>query len=375
MVGILLIIFLSQGGNLKVYRERLDSLSKELQKVRKEKAQIERKRYGIMEMLEKINQEEDILREVISKIEKQISFMEEEKAKKIEIIGKIKEYLDESKEDIKKGIIFLYKRANVSPLNLILYGGSPYTFYSGIKALSTKLKEEKVVLNKGIELLQELETRVESLRVREENLALLKESFEKRKGELVLLRIEKEKFLEERKKDERERERLIAELRKNMKRLNSIIRELEKRTKGKLFAKGFPKNVPKRNFSWPCNGKIYNSFGSIWHPLYKTRIKNNGVDILSEYDGKVKAAGSGVIEYANDFLGYGKLIIIDHGDGFFTIYGNLKDTYVVPGKAVREGEIIGVLGKDPLENLPLLHFEIRYGGKALDPLYFLKEAL
>lgn len=374
MVKFMILLFFISNGNLKLYRHKLDSLSRELEKVRKEKMMLEKEKYGVMEFLEKLNQEEEVLKELLEKIKAQISFMEEEKEKKLEIINKIRKYLEKSREDIKRGIIFLYKRRNISPLHLILYGGSPYTFYAGLKSLNEKFEEEKMILKRGIDLLKEIEERVESLKVRENTLLLLKENFEKREEELVKIKSEKTELLEKLKKDERDREKLLAELRENMERLNQIIRNLEKERK-KIFAGEFPKNIPRRNFLWPCDGKVYSSFGTIWHPLYKTKIKNNGVDILSEDGARVKAAGSGIVEYASNFLGYGKLVIIDHGDGFFTIYGNLKEVYVKAGSSVAEGEIIGLLGKDPLENLPLLHFEIRYGGKAVDPLYFLKEAL
>jgi septal ring factor EnvC (AmiA/AmiB activator) len=369
MGNILLIIIFSFNGNLKAYKEKLDSLNKELDKLRKEKLEIEREKISIISTLEKINEEEGILNEIISKIEKQIEFMEMEKSKKEESLNKIKKYIEESKEEIKKSIVFLYKRGKFSPLNLILYSRSPYTFYSGMKALNLKLQREKMVLDKGIDFLKEISARIESLKIREENLKVLRNDFEERKRELSETKIEKEKFLSEIKKDEKKREKLISELKENIERLNKIIEEIEK----KIFAKEFPYEIPKKNFLWPINGKIYNYFGTIWHPIYKTKIKNNGIDILSEIGSDVRAAESGIVEYADEFLGYGKLIIINHTDGFFTIYGNLKEIFVYVGKPVSKGEIVGKLGKDIIEDLPLLHFEIRYGGKPVDPLYFLKE--
>jgi septal ring factor EnvC (AmiA/AmiB activator) len=369
MGNILLIIIFSFNGNLKTYKEKLDSLNKELDKLRKEKLEIEREKISIISTLEKINEEEGILNEIISKIEKQIEFMEMEKSKKEESLNKIKKYIEESKEEIKKSIVFLYKRGKFSPLNLILYSRSPYTFYSGMKALNLKLQREKMVLDKGIDFLKEISARIESLKIREENLKVLRNDFEERKKELSETKIEKEKFLSEIKKDEKKREKLISELKENIERLNKIIEEIEK----KIFAKEFPYEIPKKNFLWPINGKIYNYFGTIWHPIYKTKIKNNGIDILSEIGSDVRAAESGIVEYADEFLGYGKLIIINHTDGFFTIYGNLKEIFVYVGKPVSKGEIVGKLGKDIIEDLPLLHFEIRYGGKPVDPLYFLKE--
>ncbi len=369
MGSILLIIILCFNGNLKTYKEKLDSLNKELDKLRKEKFEIERKKISIISALEKINQEEEILNEIISKIEKQVEFMEMEKLKKEESLNRIKKYIEESKNEIKKSIIFLYKRGKFSPLNLILYSRSPYTFYSGMKALNLKLQREKMVLDKGIDFLKEITTRIETLKIREKNLKILKDDFEERKKELSEIKIEKEKFLSEIKKDEKKREKLISELKENIERLNKIIKEIEK----KIFAKEFSYEIPKKNFLWPINGKIHNYFGTIWHPIYKTKIKNNGIDILSEIGSNVRAAESGIVEYADEFLGYGKLIIINHTDGFFTVYGNLKEIFVYVGKPVSKGEILGTLGKDIIEDLPLLHFEIRYGGKPVDPLYFLKE--
>ncbi|MEO0240224.1 MAG: peptidoglycan DD-metalloendopeptidase family protein [candidate division WOR-3 bacterium] len=374
MIDIFLIFIISINGNLRTYKEKLDSLKKELEKVRKEKIESEREKISIMGTIEKINEEEKLLREIISKVEKQVEFMEIEKKKKNEVIDKIKKYIEGSRSKMKRSIIFLYKRGKFSPLNLILYGFSPYTFYSYIKGIDIKLKEEKMVLNKGIEFLKELEEKVESLKVKEENLRILKNDLENRELELTSLKEEKEKLLEEIKKDERKREKLVSELKESIKKLNKIISEIEKKLKREIFGKEIAE-IPKKDFAWPINGKVHNYFGTIWHPVYKTKIKNNGIDILSEIGKEVKASSSGIVEYAGDFLGYGKLVIIDHTDGFFTIYGNLDEIYVTVGKAVSKGEIIGRLGKDMLEDLPLLHFEIRYGGKPIDPLYFLKEIL
>lgn len=369
-----LLLFIIINSNLKTYKEKLDSLKKELEKVRREKVEIEREKISIIGTIEKINEEEKLLREIISKIEKQVEFIKREKEKKNEVIDKIKKYIEGSKSEIKKSIIFLYKRRKISPLNLILYGFSPYTFYSYIKGIDMKLKEERMVLNKGIEFLKELEEKVESLKVKEQNLKILKNDLENRELELLTLKEEKEKFLEDIKKDEKKREKLISELKESIEKLNEIVKEMERKLKRKIFGKEIGE-IPKKNFAWPIKGKVYNYFGTIWHPVYKTKIKNNGIDILSQIGEEVKAASSGIVEYASDFLGYGKLIIIDHTDGFFTIYGNLDEIYVTVGKTVSKGETIGRLGKDPLEDLPLLHFEIRYGGKPVDPLYFLMEIL
>jgi septal ring factor EnvC (AmiA/AmiB activator) len=80
----------------------------------------------------------------------------------------------------------------------------------------------------------------------------------------------------------------------------------------------------------------------------------------------------GEVRYAGWFRGYGKIVIVDHGDRWFTVSGHLDQLAVGPGDAVAEGEVIGTVGETGSLSGPALYFEIRRGGQAEDPVHWLR---
>jgi murein hydrolase activator len=89
------------------------------------------------------------------------------------------------------------------------------------------------------------------------------------------------------------------------------------------------------------------------------------VDIKAGQSAAVHAVAAGRVVYADQFLGYGNLVIVDHGSGFYTLYSNLTEMSLQVGAAVAAGTQVGVVAD-------YLHFEIRKDGKSVDPLDWLK---
>jgi len=117
---------------------------------------------------------------------------------------------------------------------------------------------------------------------------------------------------------------------------------------------------------WPVEGggNITSRFGwrgRDWHPA---------VDIAAPEGTPVRAADSGVVTFAGWEAGYGRLIIIDHGDGLTTRYGHLSRILVQPGDRVERGQVIGSVGQTGRATGPHLHFEVRIGGEARNPLQY-----
>ncbi|MCX6050478.1 MAG: LysM peptidoglycan-binding domain-containing M23 family metallopeptidase [Chloroflexi bacterium] len=128
-----------------------------------------------------------------------------------------------------------------------------------------------------------------------------------------------------------------------------------------------PDNATKGagSFSWPTSGEISQKYWS-GHPA---------VDISSWTGNPVKAADSGYVALASSGgswnTGYGNYIIIDHGNGFTTLYAHLSSVFVKPGENVARGEQIGLVGNTGHSTGPHLHFEIRYQGVQRNPSTYL----
>jgi murein DD-endopeptidase MepM/ murein hydrolase activator NlpD len=127
---------------------------------------------------------------------------------------------------------------------------------------------------------------------------------------------------------------------------------------------------------WPVNGRLLSGFGRRVDPFSDESEANNefhsGVDISAAMGTSVHAAADGIVEYAaNNGDGYGKQVIIDHGNGLQTRYAHLSRFEVIPGQEIRRGEILGFSGNTGRVTSPHLHYEVRRGGVAVNPYPFL----
>ena len=118
-------------------------------------------------------------------------------------------------------------------------------------------------------------------------------------------------------------------------------------------------------FVWPANGVVSSPFGPRWGRMHE------GLDIAAPTGRPVRAAKAGVVITAAASGAYGNLIVVDHGGGEQTRYAHLSAFAVATGTPVAIGQVIGRIGNTGRSTGPHLHFEIRFGGAAVDPLPYL----
>jgi murein hydrolase activator len=114
-------------------------------------------------------------------------------------------------------------------------------------------------------------------------------------------------------------------------------------------------------------GEVTAPFGKFKHPEFAAEVFRNGIDIDAPIGEEIKAVEKGRIIYAERFSGYGKMVIVDHGERYFTIYGHLAEIFKKTGNEVRRGEVIGKVGEGDLVRGATLYFEMRKDGRSLDP--------
>lgn len=118
-------------------------------------------------------------------------------------------------------------------------------------------------------------------------------------------------------------------------------------------------------FDWPVDGKITSRYG------YRNGRRHDGLDISAARGTAVKAAADGEVVFADRLRGYGNLILVKHEDNYFTAYAHNSRNLKKRGSVVKKGEIIARVGTTGRVSGPHLHFEIRMGSDAQDPLNFL----
>lgn len=123
---------------------------------------------------------------------------------------------------------------------------------------------------------------------------------------------------------------------------------------------------------WPVEGRITGSFGERIDPFNGEGAFHSGVDISTPYGSRVIAPADGVVTFADFYSGYGRLIEIEHSQGFITRYGHLASFAVTPGQTIHRGQVIGYVGLSGRSTGPHLHYEVWIHNNPVNPYHFLR---
>jgi murein DD-endopeptidase MepM/ murein hydrolase activator NlpD len=126
-----------------------------------------------------------------------------------------------------------------------------------------------------------------------------------------------------------------------------------------------PKKPPSTSLIWPVAGPINSPFGARWGTVHQ------GIDIGAASGVPIRAAAAGTVFYSGVMDGYGNVILIDHGKGMVTLYAHQSQLIAGVGATVAQGQTIGLVGSTGHSTGPHLHFEVRIGGVAYDPMAYL----
>jgi cell division protein FtsX/septal ring factor EnvC (AmiA/AmiB activator) len=123
---------------------------------------------------------------------------------------------------------------------------------------------------------------------------------------------------------------------------------------------------------FPVKGRIKSSYGPYRHPRLNVPAFRNGIEIAAERGEPVKAVHAGTTLYASWFKGYGNVVIIDHGDHFYSVYAHLEDVFKSVDNRVEAGDVIATAGDYGAMGATGLYFELRHHDRPLDPLEWLR---
>jgi septal ring factor EnvC (AmiA/AmiB activator) len=162
------------------------------------------------------------------------------------------------------------------------------------------------------------------------------------------------------------KEQELAQSLEDEKRLQRVLTTIREALPDLLAAPGQRKAFAhlKGHLHWPTSGRIQDIFGK---PRDSGKTKSNGVLIHAEEGRDIRAVSYGRVAYADWLRGYGLLLILDHGDGYMSLYGHNQSLHKETGEWVETGEVIASVGKSGGEDNPSLYFEIRHNGKPANP--------
>jgi septal ring factor EnvC (AmiA/AmiB activator) len=183
-------------------------------------------------------------------------------------------------------------------------------------------------------------------------------------------------------------EEAAAELERTARRIQSLLAELERRRRAEEEArrKGLPPGsvaplepyagdfaASEGKLPWPVRGELVGRYGNEKHPKFGTVTFNSGIDIAAPLGTDVHSVAKGRVDHVSeDYGSYGEMLILNHGDGYYTLYAHLSAATVSRGQDVAAGQVIGRVGDTGSLKGSILHFEVRKGRSALNPIAWLR---
>lgn len=194
----------------------------------------------------------------------------------------------------------------------------------------------------------------------EDDLAIL----EGRRGQQALIKAELDKR-------RRALEAEFAQWERETSDLVSFIQAEKYRQKAAEWVRAQEEAAGTSGYVWPTAGTVSSGYGNRLHPILGVYRLHRGVDLGTAHSQPVYAARAGYVITAGPWGGYGNAVVIEHGDGFTSVYAHLSAVTVSAGILVSALDQVGNLGSTGLSTGPHLHFEIRRDGVAVDPLEYL----
>jgi septal ring factor EnvC (AmiA/AmiB activator) len=201
-----------------------------------------------------------------------------------------------------------------------------------------------------------------------------KQTTEKQLAEMKSVKKEKKVYLAKITHEKESYEHALQELERSASRIDSLLRELEQRRRAAAARPqtgGTALRGVKGALPWPADGSIISFFGRQKHPTFNTYVQRRGIEIKTIEGSAIHAVMPGSVVYADWLKGYGLVIILDHENGFFSLYAHASKILTTVGAQVGPGQAIGETGDTGMTGENTLYFELRQGAEPIDPLQWL----
>jgi len=358
---------------IKKEKAALGKIAAEIKKNQQGKRRAKKKERSILRSLEKLDRRISLARKEVALIEIKIRQKEQEEAV---LSAEIKSASAEIKKT--QAVVFghlrrLYKEKQGASLKILTASKDYPEFLRRLHYLETLSEKEEGLLSsfkKEHEVLFKKKQEMAALRSRlVEDREVLAEKLDERRAE----RKKKRRFLARIRKEQRLYEQVLSEMAVSSKKIRGIIHSLQGR-KSRLQA-SLPERFSRKRgqLSWPNEGRIVSRFGKQKHPKFDTTVYRKGIEIAPGRQEQVRAIFGGSVVYADWFRGYGMMVIIDHGENYYSLYAHLEKLLVGVGEKVSTRRVIGTVGKTGLSQGTRLYFEIRHQGDPVNPLRWLKK--
>lgn len=267
--------------------------------------------------------------------------------------------------------VALYKAGEIGPLRWVFSEGSLRDRVSRVQVLQLLVDHDDRLIRRYADERAQLEQARAGADQAAARRDEARERLQTRSRELEQERRTKRVLLAGVRRDRASERALLNELEAAARELEQTLDELQ-RDPPPAGSAGHGFAAAKGRLEPPVQGAVVRSFGRVVDAEYRTQTFRKGIDFEVALGEPVYAIAAGQVRFADWFRGYGRMVILDHGDGYFSVSGHLDDVAVEVGQAIAAGDPIGRAGETGSLLGPRLYLEIRKGSEALDPAEWLR---
>jgi septal ring factor EnvC (AmiA/AmiB activator) len=350
--------------DLEDSRRRLEELERRIGEAARSLEEKQSSIRGIVADLQAVEQEESRIRRRMAALSRETVSLEERLAARTAEMEELKGRIARSEVQVRHRLAVLYKGGEAGALRLLFAADSP-----------ARAAEDQDFLRRIVRRDRELIAEFRGDLAAQEDLARqLAELHAQRQGALENLRQDQDSLrralrlkgnlLARAKRDESELGRELKELRERAARLESLVKKLESGKGRKYTPTDGPFASQRGRLPWPVAGEVRVGFGRSRHAQLATLHESQGIEIAVVDERPITAVWPGRVLFAAPFRGFGQLLILDHGDGYYTLYAQASRLVRKVGDQVGGGEILAYSGHEGARGV---YFEIRHHGIPLDP--------
>lgn len=383
MAAILCAAAVSMGSGLHTYAGELDDLQSEYDRLEQEQEQIEENLQNAktekerqLEIKKQLDVQITLTREQLDTLDQRLSMLEDAIEEKEDEIAEKEKEIDENKSLFEDRLRSMQVNNTTSTLGLLFGSDSFSEFLSRSESIKRITQHDKDLVDKLVQNRKDIISAKEEIEADKEEADRTKDSIEAKEADLNVKLSEAEQQIQDLKALEEDyyenQDKIEAEK-------DAVQSEIDR-----IYAENTPPptedngssggDYTGEGFAWPVPGypNITSYYG--WrfnHTDFHTGIDISGYEV---YGQDIVASASGRVIFSTNYytpgVGYGRYLIIDHGNGMSTLYGHTSELYVSTGDWVEQGQPIAAVGSTGWSTGPHLHFEIRENGYDVNPLNY-----
>ena len=370
-----LIMAQEPGAPIDKYKKKAQDISREIEKGRAKIQKFSHKESDIIQQLNRADRNLDRSRKRTASLSREIVRLNKMIADSTVASENLAQQIKANEQYVAKRLVALYKLNRLGKFRVLASAENLQELLQRKRAIEQILARDEKVIKDLMSNRQEFEIVRSQLEANRNKKSRQADKYREHINRMATERKKRSQLLAYVRKEKSAQLAAIESLKQAARDLDEKIRNLgigDRQGVPDEYQSGESFRSYKGLLKLPVKGKIVSLFGKFKNTRYQVLNFRSGIEIQTDRGEPIQSVYAGKVLYADWFKGYGNMIIIDHGDNYYTVYAHIEEAFKTRGDSVETGEVIATVGDTGSISGPKLYFEVRHHGNPLDPMQWIE---